>query len=100
MPNSLGTDVYTLGTDAFSLRTDAYCIGTDAISLGTNTHSLGTSLYATGTDAHSLSTAAPSGRAANSAVCKYCCQYHGRWHKACEASKEEKHNGKKRHRSA
>ena len=47
-----------------------------------------------------LGTAAPNGRAVNSGRCKHCHEYHGKWHKACEASKEEKRNGKKRRRSA
>ena len=46
-----------------------------------------------------LAQPSPTGRAVNSGPCKHCYQYHGRWHKAWEASKEEKRNGKKRRRS-
>ena len=87
-----GQDAYTLGTDAFTQ-------GNDARSLGSDAHTLGTSLYATGTDAYSTDTAEPNGRAANHAVCKHCNHYHGRYYPACEASKAEKRNGKKRRRS-
>ena len=71
--------------------------GQDAYNMGTDAHTLGTSLYATGNDAYTQGTAAPTGRAANNEPCKHCYEYHGRWHKACAKSKEEKRNGKKRH---
>ena len=95
---SEGTDARSLGTDANSLSTDAYSLGTDARSLGTDANSLGTDAYSLGTDAYSLGTAMSTGRAVSLGPCKHCYEYHGRWHKACEASKEEKRNGKKRRR--
>jgi hypothetical protein len=75
---------------------DAYTLGTDARSLGSDAHTHGTALYATGTDAYSTGTAEPNGRAANHAVCQHCHHYHGRYYPACEASKAEKRNSKKR----
>ena len=81
-----GLDARSLGTDANSLGTDAYSVGTDAFS--------------TGNDAYTLGTAAPTGRAVSIGPYPYCEHYHGRWHKACEASKAEKRNGKKRGREA